>query len=186
MKSIKLLIAFLLSTAAYANVRLFRHMARTGLILGMSDLDDAQAALDGLTKNLADMDDLITQLFGVITADDARVAALQQRVADLIAQANIDAGAKATLAASAKAAFDKSTAEANRLREKVPGVPPVGGVPLLTSYASEAEFDSAVAAYKGPERVTKNGTDVKAGTDPSLDYYTHSLTGSVNTTGPTD
>jgi hypothetical protein len=65
-------------------------------------------------------------------------------------------------------------------------VPPVGGTPLSPSYASRAEFDTGVAAYTGPEAVTLDGTEVKAGTSPAIDYFSHSADGSISTSGPTD
>jgi hypothetical protein len=56
----------------------------------------------------------------------------------------------------------------------------------VPSYVDVASFNAAVAAYTGPERVTLDGVDVKAGTDPSLDYFSHSADGSVSNSGPTD
>lgn len=135
--------------------------------------------LDATSTNLDDMSGLADQLIGAIVAGDAIAVQLRADIEALVA-------GNGALASKATAIFDKSEATENKMRAGVPGVPPVGGTPLLTGYASRAEFDAAVVAYTGPERVTVDGADVKTGTDPSLDYFSHSADGSVSTVGPTD
>jgi len=133
--------------------------------------------VDALTTNLDDMSALADQLIAFIVAGDAIQSALRDEIAALVA-------GDASVAAAVDAAFAKSEALEDKMRAALPGVPPVGGTPLLQSYASSAEFDAAVAAYTGPEAVTKDGVEVKAGTAPSLDYFTNSADGSVSTTPP--
>lgn len=128
-----------------------------------------------LDKSIKNQDDML-ELAGQI---DAERAGLKQQILDLLAN-------NAPLLAKANTLFDKSEAAENKLRAGLPGLPPVGGTPLLNSYPSAGAFDAAVAAYTGPESVTKDGIEVKAGTSPSLDYFSHSADGSVSTTGPTD
>jgi len=135
--------------------------------------------VDALTTNLDDMSALADQLIAFIVAADGVQSALRAEIAALLA-------GNASLATKVDAAFAKSQAVEDKMRAALPGVPPVGGTPLLQSYASSAEFDTAVAAYTGPEAVTKDGIEVKTGTAPSLDYFSHSADGSVSTTGPTD
>jgi len=138
-----------------------------------------QDVVDALAQNLDDMSTLADQLIEFIVAADGVQAALRAEVATLVA-------GNAVVAGKVDAAFAKSQAVEDKMRAGLPGVPPVGGEPLLQSYATSAEFDAAVAAYTGPEAVTKDGIEVKAGTAPSLDYFSHSADGSVSTTGPTD
>lgn len=139
----------------------------------------ASEQIDALSQNLDDMSGLVDQLVAFIQAADAVQADLRAQIAALVA-------GDAALAAKVDAAFTKSETVENKMRAGLPGVPPIGGTPLLQSYPDAAAFDAAVAAYTGPEAVTLDGTEVKAGTAPSLDYFTHSATGEINTTGPTD
>lgn len=160
----------------------------------------AMATKQDLQQNMQDLRDLGQQYLDFIKAKDdliaerdATVAALQQQIADLLAQVAAgqitiaEAQAKAAeLQASIDEAVTSSQATEDALRAGLPGVPPVGGTTLDLSYADKASFDAAVAAYTGPEAVTLDGVEVKAGTTPSLDYFTHSATGEINTSGPTD
>jgi hypothetical protein len=132
-----------------------------------------------LSQNLDDMSALADQLIAFIVAADGVQADLRAQIEALVA-------GNASVAAAVSAAFDKSEAVENKMRDGLPGVPPVGGEPLVQSYADRASFDAAVAAYTGPEAVTVDGIEVKSGTMPSLDYFSHSADGSVSTTGPTD
>jgi len=139
---------------------------------------------DDLSQNLDDISGLADQLVALIIAKDALAADLQSQITALVA-------GDAATAAKVQTAFDKSVVAENKLRAAVPGVPPVGGTPLLTSYANAADFRAAATAYTGPEDVTLDGTDVPTGTPTAnqtgkLDYFTHSADGSVNTMGPTD
>ena len=132
-----------------------------------------------LTQNLDDMSALADQLIQFIVDADAVQEALRTEVAALVAN-------DAAVAADVDAAFAKSTELEDKMRAGIPGVPPVGGTPMLQSYPNEGAFDGAVAAYTGPEAITRDGIEVKSGTTPSLDYFTHSATGVIDTTGPTD
>lgn len=138
-----------------------------------------QETIDALSQNLDDMSGLADKYIAFVVASDGIQADLRAQIAALLA-------GDATLAAKADAAFAKSEATENKMRAGLPGVPPIGGTPLLQSYATRAEFDTAVAAYTGPEGVTVDGSSVKSGTTPTLDYFSHSGDGSVSTTGPTD
>lgn len=142
--------------------------------------------VDALSQNLDDMSGLVDQLVKVITDGDAIAADLRRQVADLIAAANINAAEKAALTAKVDAAFTKSEDVENKMRAAVPIVPPVGGRPLASSYASRAEFDAAVQAYDGPESVTLDGSEQRTGTTPAIDYFSHSGDGSISLSGPTD
>jgi hypothetical protein len=144
------------------------------------------SAIDDLSQNLDDITALVDQILGVIQAGDTLAAELRTQIAALVDAANLSAAEKAALAAKIDAAFAKSVAAEDKLRAAVPQVPPVGGEPLLTTYASNADFTAAVAAYSGPEGVTLDGASVKTGTSPTLDYFSHSADGSVSTSGPTD
>jgi hypothetical protein len=67
----------------------------------------------------------------------------------------------------------------------VPGGPPIS-LTMQADYASEAAFNADLADYHGPESVILDGTEVKWGMTPALEYFSHSGTGHVNTTGPTN
>jgi len=152
----------------------------------MATLQEALEQVKAARVNIGDMHDLFSKFLDFLTEKDRLNAELQKQVAKLIADANIDAAAKAELSAAAAELFAASEAEENTMREALPGVPPVGGTPLATLYANYAEFSAAVAAYTGPEGVTLDGQNAKPGTAPTLDYFTHSADGSISTTGPTD
>lgn len=142
-----------------------------------------------LEQNLTDLETLADQMLALIAANDARAAALQQQITDLVNAANISAAEKAALQTRIDAAVAKSQALEDKERAGIPGVPPVGGTPLSPNYATRAEFDAAVAAYTGVERVTLDGNEVHAATDTSAtpaEYFSHSADGSVSTSGPTD
>jgi hypothetical protein len=143
-------------------------------------------SIQEIRQDLADTKGVISQLVGFIQQNDADKAALRQQIADLIAKSSADDAAKAALQTEIDAAFDEAEDVENTARAGLPGVPPVGGTPLVPSYADRASFDSAVAGYSGPEQVTVDGTEAKAGSTPSLDYFSHSADGSVSTTGPSD
>lgn len=64
-----------------------------------------------------------------------------------------------------------------------PDAPPVS---LADEYDSDALFDAAALAYTGADRVNKNGIEVHPGTLPATEFYSHSATGKVNKTPPTD
>lgn len=138
-----------------------------------------QETIDALSTNLDDMSTLADQYIAFVVASDGIQATLRAEIAALLA-------GNTALAQKADAAFAKSEATENKMRAGLPGVPPVGGTPLNTSYPSGSEFDAAVAAYTGPEAVTKDGIEVKAGTAPALEYFSHSADGTVTTSGPTD
>ncbi len=138
-----------------------------------------------IAQNLDDMTALVGQILDLIHAGDAEKAALRQQVADLVAAATMAQADKDALQAEIDAAFTKSEDTENALRAVVPGVPPVGGEPLGVTFADQASFDASVASYTGPERVTLDGADVKAGSDPSLDYFSHSEDGHIDNMGPT-
>lgn len=141
-----------------------------------------QENLDAALVNLDDMSTLADQYIAGYAAIDAERALLKQQILDLIA------GGAAT-EGKAQALFDKSEATENKLRAGLPGVPPVGGTPMVLSYATRAEFDTAEDAYTGDEQITLDGAVVKPagnGSTISLDYFSHSADGSVSTTGPTD
>jgi len=139
-----------------------------------------------LQQNLDDITGLAQQLIDYVVGRDAEVNKLKQDLADAVQRANIADADKAAIQADMDAAFTKNEDAENNLRAKIAGLPPVGGTPLALTYADRASFDSAVAAYTGPERVTLDGVDVKAGSDPSVDYFTHSADGHIDRTGPTD
>jgi hypothetical protein len=139
------------------------------------------ALLDASDKNQDDMSDLADQLIGAIVAGDVIAAQLK---ADLLAALS----GNQALFDKATQLFGKSETTENKMRAGVPGVPPIGGTPLLASYADRASFDTALAAYTGPEAVNVDGSEVKAGTAPALEYFTHSDStppGEVNKVGPT-
>lgn len=149
-------------------------------------LEGIMANLDDLKQNMVDLRALADQLLDLIKTKDDTNAALVQQIKDLVAQHVTDQATLDALNAGIDAAVSDSQATEDKLRAVIPGVPPVGGTPLATTYADRASFDAAVAAYTGPERVTIDGADAKAGTDPSLDYFTHSADGHIDNVGPTD
>jgi hypothetical protein len=144
------------------------------------------ATVQDLLQNMTDLQDLSKQYLDLIVAKDAAAAALQAQIADLVAAAGISAAEKAALQAAIDEAVAASQATEDALRAGLPGVPPVGGTPLAPSYADRASFDAALSTYTGPEAVTVDGAEVKAGTSPGLDYFSHSATGEVSVSGPTD
>lgn len=135
--------------------------------------------IDALSQDLDDTNGILDKYIAFVVSQDAVQADLRAQIAALLA-------GDAVLAGKADAAFAKAEALENKARAGLPGTPPVGGTPLLNSYATAAEFDAAAAAYTGPEAVTKDGIEVKAGTSPALAYFSHSADGSVSTTGPSD
>lgn len=147
---------------------------------------DANEEVDALTQNLSDMEDLVDKIVAVIVAGDALAKDLRAQIAALVAASNASAAEKAALTSKIDAAFTKSETVENKLRAIVPVVPPVGGSPLSPSYADRASFDTAVAAYSGPEGVTLDGANVKTGSSPTIDYFSHSADGSISLSGPTD
>jgi hypothetical protein len=149
------------------------------------ETDMAHTAAE-IKQDLDDTKAVIAQLIGFIQSNDADKAALRKQIADLVAKSNADDATKAQMQADLDGLFDAAEDTENAARAGLPGVPPVGGTPLVPSYADRASFDGAVQAYQGPEAVTLDGSNVKAGTSPSLDYFSHSADGSVSTTGPTD
>jgi len=144
------------------------------------------SGIEALKQNLVDIRDLAQQYLALIISKDAAAAALQQKINALVDASNLAAAEKTQLLADIDSAVTASQTTEDALRAGLPGVPPVGGTPLTPSYADRASFDAAVAAYTGPEGVTLDGSQVKAGTTPSLDYFSHSADGSINTSGPKD
>ncbi len=138
-----------------------------------------QETLDATLQNMDDISGLNDQLIALVVASDGIQADLRAQIAALLA-------GDAAVASKVDALFAKSETEENKLRAAIPGVPPVGGTPLTASYATRAEFDAAVAAYTGPEAVNVDGIEVKSGTSPAIEYFSHSADGSVSTSGPTD
>jgi hypothetical protein len=126
-------------------------------------------------------------LIDYIVAFDARIAAKDTQIADLITASNLSAADKAALLAKITALTARTTALENKERNALPAVPPVGGTPLALSYADKAAFDAAVAAYTGTEQVTLDGVEVRAATvataTPSA-YFTQA-DGSISTTATT-
>lgn len=144
------------------------------------------AGIAELKQNMVDLRGLAQQYLDLIIAKDAANAALQAQITDLINASNLAAAEKTQLLADIDQAVTDSENTENLMRAGLPGVPPVGGTPLDTSYPDRVAFDAAAAAYTGPEAVTLDGTEVKAGASPALDYFTHSASGEINTSGPTD
>ena len=163
----------------------------------MATVAELKAQLDQNTADLRSIgqayldfilakDAMIAELTAALAARDATINGLLTRVAaGEVSLADAQAEIAAAQAAFEAAVVDTQATE-DALRAGLPGVPPVGGTPLNLSYVDAASFSAAVAAYTGPEAVTLDGAEVKAGTAPALDYFTHSATGEVNTTGPTD
>jgi chromosome segregation ATPase len=139
-----------------------------------------------LSQNLKDITGLAHQLIDYVVSRDSEMNKLKQDLKDAVDRANLSDQQKADLQASMDTAFQDSETTENDLRASIAGLPPVGGTPLLLTYADRSSFDAAVAAYTGPEGITVDGAEVKAGTTPSLDYFTHSADGHVDTVGPTD
>jgi hypothetical protein len=146
-------------------------------------MPNPEELVEALTTNLDDISGLADKYLEFIIAKDALIAEKDQKILDLVAAANISAAEKTALTAKIQTAFDASETTENKLRAGLPGVPPVGGTPLNQSYPTVAEFNTAAAAYTGPEGVTLDGNSVKSGT-PLLDYFTRA-DGSVDTVGPT-
>lgn len=153
------------------------------LLQRMGEIMDA---LNDLKQNMTDLRGLAQQYLALIIAKDDAAAALQETINGLIAAADIAQAEKDALLEGINQAVVDSQAVEDEMRAGLPGVPPVGGTPLNVSYADQASFDTAVAEYTGPEAVTLDGNEVRAGTSPSLDYFSHSADGSINTSGPTD
>lgn len=138
-----------------------------------------------ISQNLDDMKGLVDQILALISTIDTERAALKQQIADLVAAAAMAQADKDALQAEIEASFTKSEDAENALRSVVPGVPPVEGEPLGTTFADATAFSAAVTAYTGPEAVTFDGVEIKMGTSPALDYFSHSEDGHVDNSGPT-
>lgn len=143
---------------------------------------------NALIQNMADYDEVVTGLIAALAASDAAKAAQTQIAIEAVAAMNVAKGERDQAIATITAAVAASDAAENKARAALPGVPPVGGTPLETSYPDRVSFTDAVAAYGGAERVTLtelDGTvaDVKGGTDPSLNYYVQT-DGSISLTNP--
>lgn len=141
--------------------------------------------IDQVIENLNDMRGLVDQLLAVIQQGDAEKQALRAQVAQLVADAGLAEEARQALAEKIEQAFAASEDTENKMREAIPGAPPVGGTPLLQSYATRDEFEAAVSSYTGPEAVTLNGVNMRAGTEPALAYFDHPESdGRIDTTDP--
>lgn len=149
----------------------------TNLGKAMADL---QAEVDAIK---ADLDTVKQQTGDYIAARDQIDADLKAQIANLIAQHQADAAAKAALQTSVDAAFASAEALKGNLQ------PPAVTASLATSFPDNASFTAAVQAYQndgGPRTVTLDGNAVFTGTTPSLDYFTHSdQSGAIDMTGPT-
>lgn len=121
------------------------------------------AAVAGVRGDIQALKDQIAQL-NTTNLTPAQVTALQA----LSAQAEtITTGLEAVDALTGPAAPSTSTT-------------------LAASYSSQAAFDAALAVFVGPETVQLDEVEVKAGNATVLAYFSHSATGVINTTGPTD
>lgn len=149
----------------------------------MSEITELKAAL---LQNMADLRELAQKYLDYIIAKDGIIAEKDQKIADLMDEVASGGMTIQEAKTAMMEAIGESQAAEDAMRAGLPGVPPVGGTPLDPSYVDQASFDAAVADYAGPEAVTLDGAEVKAGTSPSLDYFTHSADGSINTSGPTD
>ena len=147
---------------------------------------DMAASGQQVTQNLRDITELAQQLFEYVVSRDAEMERLKQAAKDAIDRANIADAAKQALQSDMDAAFQASEDTENDLRAKIAGLPPVGGTPLVPSYPDRASFDDAVGKYTGPEAVNLDGNEVKSGSQPALEYFTHSSDGRIDTAGPTD
>lgn len=166
-------------------VTLMEHVSQQNSTI-LSNQRIIMSGIADLKQNMQDLRGLAAQYLALIRAKDEANAALQVRIAELVAAANISDAEKAALQAAIDEAVTESQATEDEMRAGIPGVPPVGTEPLALTFADRAAFDAGVEGYTGPESVTLDGTEVKAGTSPALDYFTHSATGEINTTGPTD
>ena len=98
------------------------------------------------------------------------VVVLINALADKLLAASGDADTMAQIASDIKLQTS-SLAAAVVAGTGVLNPPPVV-VPLASSYLDRASFDTAVAAYTGPEEVDVDGVVAKAGTLPALAYAT--------------
>ena len=118
---------------------------------------------------LDDLDALNQDISNYIAARNATDVTLQSAVDAAVAAAGLAQAAQAALQTGIDAAFTK--AEADRALVAPPANLPPPTV-LVASYPTAADFNTAVAAYTGPEEVDLDGTSVKAGTSPALTYFT--------------
>lgn len=144
------------------------------------------ATVEALKQNILDIKGLVSQLLELISKRDETNAQLKQQLTDALNKANIADEERNSLQRSFDEAFVAIEDAENELRAKVPGVPPVGGTGLAQSYDSRSAFDAAWSAYGGPETITLDGQEVKAGSPPPINYFSHSATSSVDTFGPAD
>lgn len=137
--------------------------------------------LDDLKQNMQDLEDLGQKYLDFIVSKDQIIADKDAKIKELADQLAADQITIEQFQAGMAEAITSSQATEDKMRAGLPGVPPVGGTALNLSYADRAAFDAAAAAYTGPEQVTVDGTEVKAGTTPALAYFVQA-DGSVSTT----
>jgi hypothetical protein len=121
------------------------------------------------------------QLIDAVAAEDTIIdsaIAFINGLAPLIESAAGDRTASLALAADVR---KRGQALADAIVANTPQEPPPG---LPTSFADRAAFDTAVADYVGGSDVQLDGVSVKAGTVPSLVFYTKA-DGSIDNVGPT-
>lgn len=80
-----------------------------------------------------------------------------------------------------QAQVDAAFAKAEALKEVL-----TMNTTLPSSFVDKADFVKQVDAYNGVEKVMLDGNVYAGGTDPALNYYTHSADGHIDTTGPSD
>lgn len=134
---------------------------------------------EGLRQNIKDMGEQFDLLLKYVVEGDPEKQQLRRDLAAAVERANMSEADKAQLKSDIEARFQESEAVENKMRDAIRGLPPIGGTPLLSTYPDRAQFDAAVAGYTGSERVTLDGADVKPGSDPAIDYFTHNDQGGV-------
>lgn len=145
---------------------------------------------------VADLQQLLKQSGDYIASRDAIDATKDATIKDLTAKLAADEITLAAAQDGINAAFDAAEQAkalllppaATTLPAPVPVADPGPALidTLAASYPTQFAFSQALLAYTGPDAVTVDANPVRAGNGPALAYFSHSQTGVIDTSGPTD
>jgi hypothetical protein len=118
---------------------------------------------------LDDLDEIKTEFDAYVTKRDNIDDGLRAEIAKLLA-------GNPAVQAQVDSAFAKAEAQKALLTMTTT---------LSTTFVDKADFVKQVDLYNGPEKITLDGNLYAGGTDPALDYFSHSQDGHIDMVGPT-
>ena len=117
---------------------------------------------------LDDLDTIKNETDAYVSKRDAIDDKLRSEIAALTA-------ANPALQAQIDSAFAKAEAQKELLTMTTT---------LSTSFVDKADFVKQVDLYSGPEKIMLDGSVYAGGTDPALDFFSHSADGHIDNVGP--